>query len=129
VDISGNKEFDTDTLKKALKEIKVAEALIFDRSALDRAEQEMKRQYLSRGRYAAKVTVTVTPQERNRVAINIAIEEGDASKIARINIVGEQAFGESELLGLMTLTTPGWTTWYTKNDQYSKQSCRPTSRR
>src|SRR4249920_3173078 len=115
VDISGNKEFDTDTLKKALKEIGVADARIFDRSALDRAEQEIKRQYLARGRYAAKVTVTVTPQERNRVAINIAIEEGDASKIARINIVGESAYGESELLALMTLTTPGWTTWYTKN--------------
>jgi outer membrane protein insertion porin family len=81
----------------------------------------MKRQYLSRGRYAAKVTVTVTPQERNRVAINIVIEEGDAAKIARINIVGESAYSESELLSLMTLTTPGWTTWYTKNDQYSKQ--------
>ena len=80
VDISGNKEFDTETLKKALKEIGVADARIFDRSALDRAEQEIKRQYLSRGRYAAKVTVTVTPQERNRVAINIAIEEGDARR-------------------------------------------------
>ena len=121
VEISGNKEFDSDTLKKALKEIGVADARIFDRSALDRAEQEMKRQYLSRGRYAAKVTVTVTPQERNRVAINIAIDEGDTSKIARINIVGESAYSEADLLGLMTLTTPGWTTWYTKNDQYSKQ--------
>jgi outer membrane protein insertion porin family len=121
VELSGNKEFDTDTLKKALKEIGVAEARIFDRSALDRAEQEIKRQYLSRGRYAAKVTVTVTPQERNRVAIVIAIEEGEVSKIARINIVGASAYSESDLLGLMTLTTPGWTTWYTKNDQYSKQ--------
>jgi outer membrane protein insertion porin family len=120
VEITGNKEFDTDTLKKALKEIGLAEARIFDRSALDRAEQEMKRQYLTRGRYAAKVTVTVTPQERNRVAINIAIEEGDPSKIARINIIGESAYSESELLGLMQLTTPGWLTWYTKNDQYSK---------
>ena len=121
VEITGNKEFDSDTLKKALKEIGVADARIFDRSALDRAEQEMKRQYLQRGRYAAKVTVTVTPQERNRVAINIAIEEGDTSKIARINIVGEKAYTEAELLNVMTLTTPGWTTWYTKNDQYSKQ--------
>jgi len=121
VEISGNKEFDTETLKKALKDIGVADARIFDRSALDRAEQEMKRQYLARGRYAAKVTVTVTPQERNRVAVNIAIDEGDAAKIARINIVGESVYSESELLNLMTLTTPGWTTWYTKNDQYSKQ--------
>ena len=121
VDIAGNKEFDSETLKKALKEIGVAEARIFDRSALERAEQEMKRQYISRGRYAAKVTVTVTPQERNRVAVNITIDEGEPSKIARINIVGASAFPESELLGLMQLTTPGWTTWYTKNDQYSKQ--------
>ncbi|HET7097460.1 MAG TPA: outer membrane protein assembly factor BamA [Casimicrobiaceae bacterium] len=121
VDITGNKEFDTDTLKKALKEIGLTEARIFDRSALDRAEQEIKRQYVSRGHYAAKVTVTVTPQERNRVAVNIAIEEGDKSKIARINIVGNSAFPEAQLLAQMTLTTPGWTTWYTKNDQYSKQ--------
>ncbi len=121
VDIAGNKEFDTETLKKALKEIGLAEARIFDRSALDRAEQEIKRQYVSRGHYAAKVTTTVTPQERNRVAVNITVEEGDVSKIARINIVGASAFPERELLSQMTLTTPGWTTWYTKNDQYSKQ--------
>ena len=81
----------------------------------------MKRQYITRGQYAAKVTTTVTPQERNRVAINFTIDEGDAAKIARINIVGNKAFSESELLGEMKLTTPGWTTWYTKNDQYSKQ--------
>ena len=116
----GNKEFDTDTLKKALKDIGIAEARIFDRSALDRAEQEMKRQYITRGRYAAKVTTTVTPQERNRVAVNFTVDEGDSAKIARINIVGNKSFTEKELLSQMQLTTPGWTTWYTKNDQYSK---------
>ena len=121
VDISGNKEFDTDTLKKALKDIGLAEAKIFDRSALDRAEQEMKRQYITRGRYAAQVTTTVTPQERNRVAVNFSIVEGDSAKIARINIVGNKAFTEAQLLNEMQLTTPGWFTWYTKNDQYSKQ--------
>ncbi|HYQ99044.1 MAG TPA: POTRA domain-containing protein, partial [Casimicrobiaceae bacterium] len=121
VDISGNKEFDTDTLKKALKDIGLAEAKIFDRSALDRAEQEMKRQYITRGRYAAQVTTTVTPQERNRVAVNFTIVEGDTAKIARINIVGNKAFTEAQLLNEMQLTTPGWFTWYTKNDQYSKQ--------
>jgi len=117
----GNKEFDTDTIKKALKDIGLAEARIFDRSALDRAEQELKRQYITRGLYAAKVQTTVTPQERNRVAINFTIDEGSASKISRINIIGAKAYGEAELLKQMTLTTPGWLTWYTKNDQYSKQ--------
>src|SRR6476646_2119194 len=117
----GNKEFDTDTIKKALKDIGIAEARIFDRSALDRAEQELKRQYITRGRYAANVQTTVTPQERNRVAINFTIDEGDSAKIARINIVGAKAFTEKQLLSEMSLPTPGWLTWYTKNDQYSKQ--------
>ncbi|HET8585524.1 MAG TPA: outer membrane protein assembly factor BamA, partial [Casimicrobiaceae bacterium] len=118
---AGNKEFDTDTIKKALKDIGIAEARIFDRSALERAEQELKRQYITRGKYAANIQTTVTPQERNRVAINFTIDEGESAKIARINIVGAKAFTEKQLLKEMTLTTPGWFTWYTKNDQYSKQ--------
>ena len=117
----GNKEFDTDTIKKALKDIGLAEARIFDRSALDRAEQELKRQYITRGLYAAKVQTTVTPQERNRVAVNFAIDEGSPSRIERINIIGAKAYTEKQLRDEMTLTTPGWLTWYTKNDQYSKQ--------
>jgi outer membrane protein insertion porin family len=117
----GNKEFDTDTIKKALKDVGIAEARIFDRSALDRSEQELKRQYITRGKYAANIQTTVTPQERNRVAINFTIVEGESAKITRINIVGAKAFTEKQLLSEMTLTTPGWLTWYTKNDQYSKQ--------
>ncbi len=117
----GNKEFDTDTIKKAMKEIGLAEARIFDRAVLDRAEQELKRQYITRGKYSAEVQTTVTPQQRNRVAINFTIKEGDSAKIARINIVGAKIFTEKQLLDQMTLTTPGWLTWYTKNDQYSKQ--------
>src|SRR6202163_118597 len=121
IDITGTKEFDKDTLRKGLKDIGVAESRIFDRSALDRAEQEFKRQYINRGYYAMKVTTTVTPQERNRVAVNFTVEEGDVAKIAKINIVGAQAFPEKTLIAEMQLSTPGWLTWYTKNDQYSKQ--------
>jgi len=121
IDIVGTKEFDKDTLRKALKDIGVVESRIFDRSALDRAEQEFKRQYINRGYYAMQVTTTVTPQERNRVAVNFTVEEGEVAKIANINIVGAQAFPESTLIKEMQLSTPGWFTWYTKNDQYSKQ--------
>src|SRR6476659_3454594 len=93
----GNKEFDTDTIKKALKDIGIAEARIFDRSALERAEQELKRQYITRGKYGATIQTTVTPQERNRVAINFNIVEGESTRIARINIVGAKAFTEAQL--------------------------------
>src|SRR5215467_15211889 len=121
IDIVGTKEFDKDTLRKALKDIGVAQSRIFDRSALDRAEQEFKRQYINRGYYAMQVTTTVTPQERNRVAVNFTVEEGDVTKIANINIVGAQAFPEKTLLKEIQLSTPDWLSWYTKNDQYSKQ--------
>jgi outer membrane protein insertion porin family len=117
----GNKEFDTETIKKALREIGIAEARIFDRSALERAEQELKRQYITRGKYAASVQTTVTPQERNRVALNFTIVEGESASIARINIVGTKAFTERQLRREMQLSTPNWLSWYTKDDQYSKQ--------
>ena len=108
LDFVGNKEFDTETLRKAMKDIGIADARIFDRSALERAEQELKRQYITRGRYAAKVTTTVTPQERNRVAINFTIEEGETAAIARINLVGTKAYTERELRSAMQLSTPNW---------------------
>ncbi|HRK09865.1 MAG TPA: outer membrane protein assembly factor BamA [Thauera sp.] len=121
ITFDGVKEFDKDALKKGLREVGLAESRIFDRALLERAEQELKRQYLSRGKYAATVKTTVTPLERNRVGINFAVEEGGVAKIRQINIVGANAFRTKDLISQMQLTTPGWLTWYTKNDQYSRQ--------
>lgn len=117
----GLKEFDKDVIVKALKETGIAEGRIFDRALLEKAEQELKRQYLTRGKYAANITTTVTPLERNRVGINFNIEEGVAARIKQINIVGSKAFSDKELRSLFELTTPTWLSWYTKNDQYSRQ--------
>jgi len=121
VDFSGVSEFPVDTLRRALRDLGLGEGRIFDRAALEGAEQELKRQYLSRGKYAAEVQTTVTPLERNRVAINFAVTEGEVAKIRGINIVGAHAFAEDDLLDLFVLRTPGWLTWYTKLDQYSRQ--------
>ncbi len=121
VDFSGTKEFEKDQLTKALKDIGLGESRIFDRALVDRAEQELKRQYLSRGLYGVQITTTVTPIERNRVNISFAVDEGEVTRIKQINIIGNKAFSEKELLSLLNLRTPGWFTWYTKADQYSKQ--------
>ena len=121
IDFSGMREFEPDNLRKALRELGMAEGRIFDRSALENAEKEIKRQYLSRGLYGAEVQTTVTPLERNRVGINIAVTEGETAKIRGINIVGAAAFPEDELLSQFTLRTPGWLTWYTKHDRYSRE--------
>ena len=47
IDIIGNKEFDKDALKKGLEQIGLAESRIYDRALVERAEQELKRQYIS----------------------------------------------------------------------------------
>jgi len=121
IDFTGMKEFQPAEVKKGLREAGLAEGRTFDKALLDQAEQEIKRQYLTRGKYATQVRARVAPLERNRVGITFAVEEGEVAKIRRINIVGNHDFGESELLGQLALQTPGLMTWYTKNDQYSRQ--------
>jgi outer membrane protein insertion porin family len=121
VEFTGTKEFEKDMLVKALKEIGVGETKIFDKASVDRAEQELKRQYLSHGLYGVKITTTVTPIERNRVNVMFNVDEGDVAKIKGINIIGNKAFSDKELRQLLQLSTSGWLTWYSKADQYSKQ--------
>ena len=121
IDFVGMKEFPADKVRKALRENGIAEGRTYDKALLDQAEQEIKRQYLATGRYGVMVTTTITPLDRNRVSVNFTIDEGEVAKIKAINIVGNQAFSEKELLDLMQLQTPGWLSWYTKNDQYSRQ--------
>ena len=121
IDFSGNKSFPSDKMTEGLKQIGISEGLIFDKSQLDRAEQEIKRQYLAQGKYGATVKTVISPLERNRVAVRFEIEEGVVAKIRDINIVGNNAFTTEDLRAEFLLTTPNWMSWWNKDDQYSKQ--------
>lgn len=121
IDFSGNKSFPSDKMTEGLKQIGISEGLIFDKSQLDRAEQEIKRQYLAQGKYGATVKTVVSPLERNRVAVRFEIEEGIVAKIRDINIVGNNVFTTEDLRAEFLLTTPNWMSWWNKDDQYSKQ--------
>lgn len=121
IDVNGAKDISKDSLKDGLKQVGIAESRIYDQSVVDRAEKELRRQYQGRGRYSAKITTTVKELERNRVALTFDIDEGEVARIQEIHINGNTKFKEADLLDNLVLTTPGWFTWYTKNDQYSKQ--------
>jgi outer membrane protein insertion porin family len=121
IEINGVKDFPKDKVLESLKGIGLAEGRIFDRSSLDKAVQELKREYVAQGKYAVTVNTKVTELERNRVGVSFDVVEGEASKIKQINIIGNHVFGESELRDLIKLDTPNWMSWFTKNDQYSKQ--------
>ncbi|AOW13224.1 outer membrane protein assembly factor BamA [Hydrogenophaga crassostreae] len=120
VSFSGIKEFDSEILKKSLRDVGLAEGRPYDKALVDRAEQELKRQYINKSMYAAQVVTTVTPDERNRVNLNFSVVEGDVAKIKDIRIVGNQAFSESTLRDLFDLDTGGLMSWYTKSDRYSR---------
>ena len=120
IDFVGLKEFDKDQLVKSLKDFGIGEGQPFDKALADRAEQELKRQYLTRSLYGAEVVTTITPQERNRVNLSFTVTEGTAAKISEIRINGNKAFPESTLKGLFDLNVGGWLNFYTKADRYSR---------
>ncbi len=120
VEFIGLKEFDKDVLVKALKDVGLSEGRPFDKALADKAEQELKRQYISRSLYGAEVVSTATPVDRNRVNLTFTITEGGPAKIAQIDIVGNQAFSDETLRDQFNLDTGGWMSWYTKSDRYSR---------
>ncbi len=116
----GLKEFDKDALTKSLKEVGLSEGRPFDKALADKAEQELKRQYITRSLYGAEVVTTVTPVDRNRVNLTFTVTEGGPSKIKEIRINGNQSFSERTLKDQLNLDIGGWLSWYTKSDRYSR---------
>lgn len=121
VDVRGSKEFEKKKLLEIFRAAGLQEGRIFDQSLLERAKQDLKNQYISRGKYGVDVQTTVNPLERNRVGVNFNVVEGSVAKIRAVNIVGNRVFRDKDLLDLMVLRTPNAMTWYTRNDQYSRQ--------
>jgi len=121
VKIEGNKDISSEDLNKALKNVGLAESRVFDRQILDRVEQELRRQYYSRGKYGLKIDTEVKEMSRNRVSVTLKIAEGKVAKIRQINIVGNKAFEDDDLSKGFELGTTNLLSFYTKNDQYSKQ--------
>jgi outer membrane protein insertion porin family len=120
VEFVGLKEFDSDVLVRALKDVGLAEGRPYDKALADKAEQELKRQYISRSLYGAEVVTTATPIDRNRVKLTFTITEGGPARIRQLQINGNQAFSSSTLRDQFNLDTGGWLSWYTKSDRYSR---------
>jgi outer membrane protein insertion porin family len=121
IEIFGNDEIKTDDLKEALKSIGMAEGRVFNRSLLDQVEQELHRQYFNLGKYGVKITSTITDLPRNRVDIDIDIEEGDAARIRQINIIGAEHFKDYQLIDRFQLSQGTMFSFISGSDKYSKQ--------
>jgi outer membrane protein insertion porin family len=122
VDIKGNKDIKTEDLQKSLRNVGLAAGKTFDRSTLDEVTQYLTDQYYSRGKYAVQIDTKIDDLPDNRVRVNINIKEGSRAKIRQINIVGNTAFKDKEILSTLTLQTPTLTSWIKSNDRYSRES-------
>lgn len=120
INISGNKKIPTKKLQEVLNNIGIAEGNAFDRSTLQALQESLQQQYFNLGQYNAKVNTTVTQESRNRVAVNINIDEGHPARIKEITIIGNTAFSHRKLVGQFKETT--WRPWtfFTHTDQYSR---------
>ncbi|MDG1475116.1 MAG: outer membrane protein assembly factor BamA, partial [Porticoccaceae bacterium] len=121
INIEGNKAIETDQLMDALQDNGLAEGQIFRQVILEGMGQELQRQYVSQGRYGALVETEVKTLPRNRVSVNINIDEGDVAKIRHINIVGNKQFAEQDLLEQFEQNKTGWLSWITSDDKYSRE--------
>ena len=121
ISFSGMREFEPKTITDSLRQIGFGEGRVFDQSMLEQAEFELRQQYLTKGKYGAEITSTITPLPRNRVGLNFDVFEGTVARIREIKVVGSEAFTENDLLSLFKMTTPGWLSWYTDSDKYSRE--------
>ncbi|NKC14191.1 MAG: outer membrane protein assembly factor BamA [Gammaproteobacteria bacterium] len=120
ITFEGNENLETEKLLDSLQQIGFAKGEVFNRSSYAQVEQELRRAYFAQGKYAVRIKSTVTPLERNRVAVNFDISEGRVATIKKINVVGNSVFDDDELTDLFQLSTTGWWAFLTKRDQYSK---------
>ena len=121
ISVRGNKDLKTDDLLKGLKGIGLAEGEPFDRLKLNEVQNELVHQYYNRGKYNVSVKTSVVNLDRNRVELAINIAEGQAAKIKHLNIVGNSAFPDKQIEGNFESGTSNLMSWYTKNDQYSRE--------
>ena len=121
IEFEGNKAIKTEALIEGLQGSGLSEGQIFKKITLEQIVADLERQYVSQGRYDANIETAVENLPRNRVAIKVDVFEGNVSGIRHINIVGNTVFDDETLIELLELKLPGWLSFYTKDDQYSRE--------
>jgi len=121
IDIEGNDDIESDKLLEAFKDVGLAVGRVFNPLVLDKVKNELLTQYYNNGKYSAEVETKVTTLERNRVSVLIEVVEGSAASIKKINVVGNKAYTDEEILEDFESTGPTLISFYTNSNQYSKQ--------
>ena len=121
IELDGNKALKTEDLMRGLNDAGLSQGQVFKRSVVNSLALEIQRQYVSQGRYGAKVDVTSKDEPRNRVSLDIEIDEGEVAEIENINIIGNNTFLDEDILKDFELKTGGWFSFFTNDNRYSRE--------
>jgi|TARA_B100000902_G_scaffold398411_1_gene465066 outer membrane protein insertion porin family len=121
IELDGNKALKTEDLMRGLNDAGLSQGQVFKRSVVNSLALEIQRQYVSQGRYGAKVDVTSKDEPRNRVSLDIEIDEGEVAQIENINIIGNNTFLDEDILKDFELKTGGWFSFFTNDNRYSRE--------
>ena len=121
IDISGNKAIKTEQLLESLDGVGIKEGEVYKRSTLEKVKSELVRSYASNGRYGANVEIEEIKQPRNRLEIQIEVDEGKSAKIDKINIIGNEVFTNEELLKSFELSEGSFFSFLNNDNAYSRE--------
>ena len=121
IDISGNKALKTEQLIESLDGVGIKEGEVYKRSTLEKVKSELVRSYASNGRYGAGVEIDEVKKPRNRIEINITVDEGKSAKIKQINIIGNEVFNNEELLKGFELSEGSFFSFLNNDNAYSRE--------
>ena len=121
IELSGNKALKTEQLVESLDGVGVKEGEVYKRSTLEKVKSELVRSYASNGRYGASVNVEEINKPRNRIEINIEVDEGKSAKIAKINITGNEIYTTEEILNGFELSEGSFFSFLNNDNQYSRE--------
>ena len=121
IDISGNKALKTEQLLESLDGVGIKEGEVYKRSTLEKVKSELVRSYASNGRYGAGVVIEEIKKPRNRLELNIVVDEGKSATIESINIIGNELFSNEDLLESFELSAGSFFSFISNDNAYSRE--------
>lgn len=121
ITIDGNKDIKTEQILEAMKGAGFAKGEVYNPSAIKNIIGGMQEQYFSHGKYSVKIKNSIVRRSRNRVIVKFEVNEGDPARIESINLVGNKLFSDEDLLDQFELSTGGWLSILTSDDQYGRE--------
>ena len=121
IDISGNKALKTEQLLESLDGVGIKEGEVYKRSTVEKVKSELVRSYASNGRYGAGVDIEEIKKPRNRIELNIEVDEEKSATIESINIIGNELFSNEDLLDGFELSSGSIFSFLSNDNAYSRE--------